>query len=429
LLPLLSEVAVVNSSANAMVLGANRERFGMNSRQQLVSDAQEMLLRLKTKSITPAPRPLRMPSSAYADPQLFEREKQKLFRRVPLMVAASCEVRAPGDYKTLDVAGIPLLLVRGKDGEVRTFLNACTHRGAKLARDCGRSVRFTCPYHAWTFGLDGGLLAVATREAFGEVDAEASRLVSFPTTERAGLIWVIIDPAAPHDFDPFLNGFDALLQGFGLENWHYFKSHHLKGTNWKLAFDAHLEFYHLPVLHRNTFGPQMSNLAEYFYYGPHQRLGLVTTADHVLEQEDLPSLANKPQEEWPMDILLFGEWIIFPNVSINCFYKGGRGVIISQVLPGAAVDESVTVQIFLHEKPPEGDQIAEAHEMADFLGRVVADEDLPMSADQQQVFASGLLPEVQMGRNEGGVQHFHQWIDRFVNAPAEATIAEIISSG
>lgn len=401
----------------------------MDVRQQLISDAQAMLLRLKDISITPAPSPLRMSSSTYVDPERFEREKQGLFRRVPLMLAASCELREPGDYKTMEVAGIPLLLVRGKDGQVRTFLNACTHRGAKLAQDCGRVARFTCPYHAWTFGIDGGLLGVAARQVFGDVDAEASRLVAFPTIERAGLVWAILDPAATGDFDAFLSGFDALLEAFGFDRWHYFKSHHFKGANWKLVFDAHLEFYHLPVLHRNTFGPEMSNLAEYFYHGPHQRLGLVTKADHVLEQEDLPSLANKPQEEWPMDILLFGEWIIFPNVSINCFYKGGRGVIISQVLPGAAAGESTTVQIFLHENPPEGDQLAEAHEMTDFLGKVVGEEDMPMSDGQQQVLNSGLLPDVQYGRNEGGVQHFHKWVDRFVGAAADAALVDIVEGG
>lgn len=399
----------------------------MDSRQCLTSDARHMLDRLKTNSITLAPSQLRVPSSAYTDPRRFELEKEKLFRRVPLMLAASCELRRPGDYKVMEVAGIPLLIVRSKDGLVRTFLNACTHRGAKLARDCGRSMRLTCPYHAWTFSLEGELLAVAARDIFGDVDAEASRLVAFPTIERSGLVWAILDPAAPPIFNPFLQEIDALLQGFRFEEWQYFKSHHLKGTNWKLAFDAHLEFYHLPVLHRKTFGPSMSNLAEYFYYGPHQRLGLVTKADHILEQEDLPGLTNKPDDEWPLDILLFGEWIIFPNVSINCFYKGGRGVVISQVLPGVTVGESETVQIFIHEKPPEDAQITEAHEMADFLSIVVGEEDLPMSADQQQVLASGLLPEVQMGRNEGGLQQFHQWLDRFVDSPADASMADILA--
>lgn len=399
----------------------------MDGRQRLISDAKAMLGRLDVNRITPAEGLMRVPSSTYTDATMFDLEKRRLFRRIPLMLAAACELKRPGDFKAMEVAGIPLLLVRGKDGPIRTFLNACTHRGAKLARDCGHAMRFTCPYHAWTFGLDGGLLGVASREAFGDVDAQSSRLVQFPTVERAGLVWAILDPEAPPEFDAFLGEFGTLLQGFNFENWHFFKSHHHIGANWKLAFDAHLEFYHLPVLHRNTFGPQMSNMAEYFYYGPHQRLGLLTKADHMLEQDDLLSLTSKAEADWPMDILLFGEWIIFPNVSINCFYKGGRGVIISQVLPGATVGESTTVQIFLHENAPAGEQLAEAQEMTDFLCRVVGEEDMPMSLDQQHVLNSGLLPEVQMGRNEGGVQHFHRWVDTFVDAAPESSISQIMT--
>lgn len=400
----------------------------MDSRAQLIKNASDMLHSLETGKITQAANVAHMPSSIYTDPHIFAREKELIFQRVPLMLAASCELKSAGDFKTIEIAEIPLLLVRGKDGAVRTFLNACTHRGSKLAQDCGHSKRFTCPYHAWTFDLDGKLVGVASKDAFGNVDVDASRLVEFPTLERAGLIWSILNPAASADFDAFFSGFDRLLQGFGFENWHFFKSQQMKGANWKLAFDAHLEFYHLPILHRNSFGPKMSNLAEYFYYGPHQRLGLLTKEEHVLEQDDLASLARKPQDEWPLDILLFGEWIIFPNVSINCFHKGGRGVIISQVLPGAHVGESTTIQFFLHEKAPEGEAIAEAHAMCSFLGKVVGEEDLPMSRDQQQVLATGLLPRVQYGRNEGGLQHFHQWIAHFLDAPADAPLAQIMRS-
>lgn len=326
----------------------------------------------------------------------------------------------------MDAAGVPLLLVRGQDGVVRTFLNACTHRGARLLRECGRATRLTCPYHAWSFRLDGSLLAVAAREAFGDLDSDKSRLVSFPTTERAGLVWAILDPWAAPEFDVFLGGFDQMLAGFGFENWHHFESRSLPGTNWKLAFDVHLEFYHLPVLHRTTFGPKMSNLAEYFYYGPHQRLGLVTNAEHVLEQDDVASLADVPESDWQLASLLFGEWIIFPNVSINCFYKGGRGVVISQVFPGAKVGESVTVQMFLHENAPGEELLADARAMFDFIGQVVGTEDLPMSRDQQEVLSSGLLPRVQFGRNEGGVQHFHGWLQRFVNAPLDHSVPQVL---
>lgn len=398
----------------------------MDIRAALVADAKRMLDCLKSGSITQAASITSLPASIYTDDQGFALEKERLFRRAPLMLAASCELREPGDCKVMDVAGIPLLVVRGRDGAVRTFLNACTHRGARLMRECGHAARFTCPYHAWSFRLDGSLLAVPASEAFGDPDPDESRLVAFPTTERAGLIWSILDPAAAPDFDAFLGGYDKLLAAFGFENWHHFESRSLTGANWKLAFDAHLEFYHLPVLHRATFGPKMSNLAEYFYYGPHQRLGLVSRADHVLEQDDVAGLADIPEEDWSLLPLLFGEWIIFPNVSINCFYKGGRGVIISQVFPGATVGESVTVQMFLHENPPGEALLEDARAMSDFLGQVVGTEDLPMSRDQQETLSSGLLTQVQFGRNEGGVQHFHEWVRRFVDAPVDCALPKIM---
>lgn len=398
----------------------------MDVRSVLAADARRMLACLASGRITPAPAVTSRPASIYTDTQQFEREKEGLFRRVPLLLAASCELRNPGDCKVMDVVGVPLLIVRGQDGVVRTFLNACTHRGARLMRECGRAARLTCPYHAWSFRLDGSLLGVAAKDSFGEFDADAAGLVSFPTTERAGFVWAILDPEAAPDFDAFLGGFDQLLAQFGFETWHLFESRSLQGANWKLAFDAHLEFYHLPVLHRATFGPGMSNLAEYFYHGPHQRLGLLTRADHVLEQDDIAGLADMPESEWPLASLLFGEWIVFPNVSINCFYKGGRGVILSQVWPGPTVGESTTVQIFLHENPPGEELMADARAMSEFLGQVVGTEDLPMSRQQQEVLCSGLLRDVRFGRNEGGVHHFHEWVDRFANAPDEQPLADIL---
>lgn len=136
----------------------------MDVRSVLTADAKRMLERLGSGSITQAPRVASRPSSIYTDEALFAREKEQLFRRAPLLLAASCELRNPGDCKVMDVVGVPLLIVRGQDGVVRTFLNACTHRGARLMRECGRAARLTCPYHAWSFRLDGSLLGVAARD-------------------------------------------------------------------------------------------------------------------------------------------------------------------------------------------------------------------------------------------------------------------------
>ena len=356
----------------------------------------------------------------YVDPDWFEREKRAIFRRLPLMVAAGCEIPRSGDYKTLDVAGVPILVVRGKDGRARAFLNACTHRGAAVAQGCGGASRFVCPYHGWTFDQKGALASVASGEDFGPVEKAQLGLKAFPTEERAGLIWAVLDPDSELAIGDFLAGFDTLLGAFGFENWTFVETRILKGPNWKLAFDAHLEFYHIPVLHRATFGPDQSNRALYYFWGPHQRLLTPGARSAGPVRGDLFDVADEPPQSWPTDAMMLGEWIIFPGISINSFHDGGRGVFLSQVFPGAHVGESITVQSYLAAASPDEATREKIHQRCDFLAHVVGDEDLPTSFRQQQALTTGLMNEVRFGRNEGGLQHFHKWVDAIVAASDEA---------
>lgn len=174
------------------------------------------------------------------------------------MLAASCEIPGAGDYKTLEVAGIPVLLVRDRHGKAHALLNACTHRGAAVASGCGTAARFTCPYHGWSFAQYGALLGIASADDFGRIDKAVLAMKRFPLAERVGLIRAILDPASPNDPAAMLSGIDDLIAGFGLADWTLVESRILPGPNWKLAFDANLEFYHVPVLHRETFGPDRS---------------------------------------------------------------------------------------------------------------------------------------------------------------------------
>lgn len=367
-------------------------------------------------------------ASNYVSTEQFEAEKRLIFRRIPLVLAASCELPNPGDFKTVEVAGIPVLLVRSRDGSIHALLNSCTHRGAALAAGCGSAARFTCPYHGWTFAQDGALLGVSSPGDFGAIDKLALGLKRFPVAERSGLIWVILDPDSPHQPADLLAGIDDMVAAFGLESWTFVESRALPGPNWKLAFDAHLEFYHVPVLHRETFGPDRSNRAFYFAQGPHQRVIAPRGRPGVAARDDLYALGRVPAASEPVDPLLIGEWILFPAVSINTFYPNGqRGVLLSIVLPGPEVSQSVTIQTFLAESPPDAQTRKEMGDLCAFLGKVVGEEDLPTSAFQQKVFATGLMPEVQYGRNEGGLQHFHGWIARLLQA-SDAELPAILAS-
>ena len=360
---------------------------------------------------------LEVPAASYTDPELFEREKRRIFRRLPLMLAPSCELPEPGDYKAMDVCGVPVLLTRQKDGSVAAFLNMCTHRGNPLAEGQGKASRFTCGYHGWTFKQDGSLLAVASPKDFGAIDKAAHCLTRFPVLERAGLIWATLDPKSQLDIEDYLCGYDALLDHFGFADWILFDKRTIAGPNWKTAYDGYLDFYHLPVLHKDTFGSDFFNRANYFAWGPHQRLASPSVNAQRTGSDEVLDLTEMEERDWPVDALLQGVWTIFPHISIASFYGGGgRGALISQLFPGDSVGESVTVQYYVMERQPNEDEREGAREQFDFLKTVVEDEDYSTGRRQHEALQSGLMENVLFGRNEKGGQAFHQWVARLTEA-------------
>ncbi|GMN02350.1 aromatic ring-hydroxylating dioxygenase subunit alpha [Erythrobacter sp. MTPC3] len=388
------------------------------SREELVAMTRNLIEHGAADTMEYADEVVRVPASSYTDPDLYEQERRNIFRRLPLMVAPSCELPEPGDYKAMDICGIPLLLTRQRDGSVAAFLNMCSHRGNPVASGSGNASRFTCGYHGWTFKNDGALLGVASAKDFGTVDKAALCLKRFPSYESAGLIWATLDLESKLPIADYLSGYDALLSAFGFEGWTLFSQRTIPGPNWKTAYDGYLDFYHLPVLHKDTFGADFYNRANYFFWGPHQRLSapskMATRVGSDIE-EDLSLLSD---DEIPNDALLSGVWTIFPHVSIASFYGGGqRGAMISQLFPGETVDESFTTQFYVMENQPETDeQVKSAHEQFDFLEVVVRDEDYSTGKRQHQALQSGMLKEVLFGKNERGGQVFHQWVDKLTHA-------------
>jgi phenylpropionate dioxygenase-like ring-hydroxylating dioxygenase large terminal subunit len=271
---------------------------------------------------------------------------------------------------------------------------------------CGSARRFVCPYHAWAYDERGALAGVFQAGDFGEVDRARHGLTPLPAAERAGLVFVTLDPASRLDTDAFLCGYDALLAKFGFERWHLVGRREVAGPNWKIAYDGYLDLYHLPILHKDTFGPDFPNRALYFAFGPHQRVD----APNPLLQK----LEARPEAEWDARHLLGGVWTIFPHVSIASFDAGGRGVLISQLFPGASVGESTTVQSYLLEREPSDEARVAAEKAFELLGYVVREEDYATGLRQQRALASEPGRDVLFGRNEGGGQRFHRWVDHLL---------------
>jgi phenylpropionate dioxygenase-like ring-hydroxylating dioxygenase large terminal subunit len=389
------------------------------SKARLIEITRENIEYARAGSLPQADGIGRIPVGHYFDAGRWERECDRVFRRLPLVLATTSELRQAGDYKALSVMDKPVLICRTAEGEIKAYENSCAHRGAQVvATGRGNARRFICPYHAWSYDHQGALRHVLCEDDFGKVDRDSNGLVELPCLEREGLIWVTLDSGSTLSIEHFLCGYDEVLSQFGLDNWHFFDDRVLRGPNWKIAYDGYLDFYHIPILHRDTFGADTPPQAVYYTWGPHQRVSSPATIAGVV--------GDRSEDDWPMEALLAGVWTIFPHVSIACFAgldsveeESYQAVMVSQLFPGKEPGESFTVQNFLVDRELSAEQAEAATGQFEFLKGVVQDEDYATGLKQQDALRTGSREYVLFGRNEEGGQNFHAWVDRILQTDDE----------
>lgn len=199
--------------------------------------------------------PARLEVGRYLDPQRLGTELA-LMRQGPVILGHAGEL--PGSSRlAVERLGLPLLLSRDGGGKVHGHYNVCRHRGMRLAQSGLAECRnLVCPYHGWTYALDGRLTGLPHREAFDELP---QGLRAFPLIERHGLLWgwpALEGSESPRDLDAWLEGIGAELDWFGLERSAVFRRVEVeKRCNWKLIVEAFLEGYHIRVLHRDSIYP------------------------------------------------------------------------------------------------------------------------------------------------------------------------------
>lgn len=392
------------------------------SRAKLVAQARRTLAHAQAGTVPLEPDQLRVPTSNYSDPARWGLEIDRIFRRVPLVLGMSCELAERHSYKAMDVLGVPVLVVRGGDGVLRSFVNMCSHRGAIVVEEgSGVARRFTCPYHAWSYNSEGALVGIFERDIFGPVDASCHGLTPLPVAERAGLVFGGVVPGMDLDLDTFLCGYGEMLENHDFASCHLVGRTVLDGPNWKLAFDGYLDFYHLPILHRRTFGADYNNKVCADAWGPHQR--------QMQPDARILALADLPEHEWPLDTLLLGVWTIFPHVSIASFRVAGKKLYqVAQLFPGATPDTSLTVMTYLAAFELTDDDLPEIEKQIDFLRDVVRDEDYLTTFGVQKALRSGAKKDFVFGRNEGLCQRFHRWADALVAAETPADTRAVFSA-
>jgi phenylpropionate dioxygenase-like ring-hydroxylating dioxygenase large terminal subunit len=392
------------------------------SREKLVAMAERTIAHNKAGTVHLTESITTIPASNYFDPERWQREVDMIFKRVPLLLAMTAEIKEVNTYKAIDVVGMPILISRGADGVARAFVNMCSHRGAQLVDPgVGTARRFACPYHNWTYNQEGDLVGVFKQDDFGQLDTSCLGLTQLPIAERAGLIWVTLSPDSKLDFDAFFAGYDEMLEFCDFASLNHFGTRILAGPNWKISFDGYVDFYHLPILHKNTFGPDMSPDALFHRVGPHQRV--------TGPRGNWAKLEGRPTSEWPESVLTGGVWSVFPHGSIAGFEIEGHKIYqVARVFPGATADESVTYLDFISTAPKTEEFIAAANKQIAFLENVVRDEDYATGLKIQRTVKTGAKKDLIFGRNEGGAQYVHGWLDALL-VTADEDLNDLFRNG
>jgi len=385
----------------------------MNRREEYNKIAERVVGHVENNTTDQANSILSIPTSDYTCKDRWGIEIKKIFKELPLMLALTIEIPNKGDYKSMEVVGIPVLITRDKDNNVHAFRNVCSHRGAPLTGDeIGNRNKFTCPYHGWTYSNKGDLIGILENEKFGELDKSCNGLQALPCKELSGMIFVTLTPEIDMNLDQFLGGMKSEIKHFGLENWYYHGFKVIHGANWKIAFDGYLEGYHFSTAHKETILPMTKQgIMDFSSFGPHLRIAFAST--NIEEIYDLPKNEWWKKEGQGVDFVR----TLFPNISISLGLGIGQ---IAQILPGKTPDTNTTILHYLAPKKPKNKkEVAELDHYMNFLRDVVNDEDYALGLEIQKGLVSNSKENVIFGKNERGNQFFHKYVDFFINEKIE----------
>ena len=381
----------------------------MDRKEEYNKIAERVVGHVQNKTTDQAENILSIPTSDYTCEKRWESEMDKIFKELPLMLALSIEIPNKGDYKAMEVVGIPVLITRDKESKVRAFRNVCSHRGAPLANEeIGNKSKFTCPYHGWTYSNKGELIGILENYKFGDLDKSCNGLQVLPCEEFGGMIFVTLTPNIKLNLDKFLGGMKSEIEHFNLKNWHYHGFKVIHGANWKIAFDGYLEGYHFSTAHKDSILPMtMQGIMDFSSFGPHLRIAFAST--------NIEEILELPKNEWWKKEGKGVDFVrtLFPNISISLGLGIGQ---IAQILPGKTADTNTTVLHYVApETPKNKEEIAELDHFMNFLRDVVNDEDYALGLEIQKGLNSHSKDSVKFGKNERGNQFFHKYVDFYID--------------
>ena len=333
----------------------------------------------------------REPVENYHSQERFDAEIA-LLRRRPVPFCPSAGLPETGSYIARKAAGTPLVVVRGRDGKVRAFINACRHRGMQVASGSGCSRAFVCPYHAWTYDLEGKLKAIRGPEAFPEVNIEDHGLTEVSAQEKGGLVYVMQEGEINSQM------LENNLDYFTPEQEMFQEAEATNKANWKLITETLLEGYHIKSLHKTTFYPYgLDNVNLVETYGANAR---VTFPFRRIEK-----LRAIPSDERRADGMLTTVNHVFPNASISALSKHSNLTIMEPLSPNST---QMVIYLMTTRLATENSiSIEDAKRDAIFVNESGQDEDLAAACSIQETVTAQGNTHLTFGLFEKAIVNFH----------------------
>lgn len=366
-----------------------------------------------------------VPAKAYYDPEWFELERKAVFLRNWFPIGHVCEVPESGNFirREVEFARASLLIVRGKDGQVRAFHNACTHRGTQLTdATCGKQSKFSCRYHMWTFGTDGALLSAPDFERFG-LDKKDCGLKSVACEVHAGLIFVNFDPQPAKPLREWLGALADGMEKVPCAHATNFSEYVYEiDANWKLTYDNFQESYHLRFIHSET-GKATFSPANPFGYPAAQELHDPHRTQTIWTNPDGASLMTPSQMlgfKAGMKAVMRGDvpenpenrkyFAIFPSF----FMLGSSGNNFSHTVYPIGPEKSrgvIRIYWINEDKTP---AVRYGREFGMALTRDIHSEDISVIEAGQRGISSGALEHIHFQEQEVLCRHLYMMVDKAV---------------
>ena len=335
-----------------------------------------------------------IPAPWYVDEDIAELERRSVFGGTWQVVARVDQLRRPGQFVTATLAGEPLLLVRGDDSELRGFYNVCRHHAAAVATECeGHANILRCPYHGWSYGLDGRLKGAPEFEGVCDFDRAKNGLVPVRVAEWEQFVFVNLEPdAAP--LPEFLGGLVQRVAPLKLLSVHFFERRtYSLNCNWKVFVDNYLDGgYHVPHLHKG-----LNSVLEYKQY--------------TIENEDRYCLQSSPLVSSGIDAATSATrtgdraWYFwqYPNFMINLYH----GYMDTNLVLPDGVDSCRVIFDFYFDDVSEA--AAERNRQSIAVGERVNDEDVGICEAVQRGLHSRAYGAGRLSvRREAGEHLFHR---------------------